>query len=216
VSALSFWPRRLRWRLLGAWRWPLFFALTIADGFIAHALPPTGARAGVIPAMIICSFANLFLIGLVAPWLARRLSARQGLSAAHSRFPPEDHTDLLTDRISTIALLLATLGLVVAGLGNKKFVDAITHRVERGGDAAKAFAISHGPPEIGRAAAEDNINTHPLQEDGFFRMCVPYVDARKQFCMYVDANHQPPVVRRDPDTRPNQVVFPESPAGGGF
>ena len=63
-----FFPRRLRWRLLGAWRWPLFLVLTVADGFIVHALPPTGARAEVIPAMVICSFANLFLIGVVAPW----------------------------------------------------------------------------------------------------------------------------------------------------
>src|SRR5436305_1081472 len=211
-----FFPRRLRWRLLGAWRWPLFLVLTVADGFIVHALPPTGARAEVIPAMVICSFANLFLIGLIAPWLARRIAARQGVRPAPATFPPANHVELLTDRISAIALVLATLGLVLAGLGNKKFVDAVTHRVESGGEAARAFAIAHGPAEIRAAAAADDINTHPLQEDGFFRMCVPYVDARKQFCMYVDANRKPPTVRHDPDSRPNQVVFPESPAGGGF
>src|SRR2546425_7144516 len=74
-TADRFWTRRLRWRLLGAWRWPLFVALTVADGFIAQALPPTGGSAQLVPSMIIASFSNLFLIGLVAPWLARRLAA---------------------------------------------------------------------------------------------------------------------------------------------
>ena len=52
------WPRRLRWRLLGAWRWPLFVVVTIADGLIIHALPPTGARFELVPAIVICSFAT--------------------------------------------------------------------------------------------------------------------------------------------------------------
>lgn len=212
----AIWVRRLRWRLLGAWRWPLFLVLTVADGFIAHALPPSGGSTEVVPAMVVASFANLFLIGVIAPWLARRIAARQAMGPQPATFPPANHGELLTDRIAAITLVVASLGLVAAGLGNKKVVDAVTQRVARGGDAARSYAIAHGPAEIRQAASQDDINTHPLQEDGLFRMCVPYQDARKQFCMYVDANKRPPSVRRDPDSRPNQVIFPAGPGGDGF
>src|SRR5947209_19761288 len=87
------WPRRLRWRLLGAWRWPLFVVVTIADGLIIHALPPTGARFELVPAIVICSFANLFLVGVIAPWLGRRTAANRGATAGApaGTFPPADH-----------------------------------------------------------------------------------------------------------------------------
>src|SRR3982750_5008925 len=75
-TAGGFWARRMRWRLIGAWRWPLFLVLTVLDALIVVWLPPNGTRALFVPALVICSFANLFLIGAVAPWLARRLVAR--------------------------------------------------------------------------------------------------------------------------------------------
>ena len=212
-TAERFWTRRLRWRLLGAWRWPLFIGLTIADGFIAHALPPTGGHAQLVPSMIIASFSNLFLIGLVAPWLARRLAARQGIPAGPASFPPVGHVELVTDRLAAGLLVLATLGLVAAGLGNKKVVVADTDRLARAGTAAQAFAEAHGSPEIKQAAQQGNINSRELQENGFFRMCVPYNDPRRQFCMFVDANRRPPTVRLDHDTRPNQQYF-HTPAPG--
>jgi hypothetical protein len=34
------WHRRLRWRLRGAWQWPVFVALTLADGIVLVVLPP--------------------------------------------------------------------------------------------------------------------------------------------------------------------------------
>ncbi len=33
---------RLRWRRAGAWLWPSFIVLTLADAAIGHALPPAG------------------------------------------------------------------------------------------------------------------------------------------------------------------------------
>jgi hypothetical protein len=204
-TAERFWTRRLRWRLLGAWRWPLFGLLTFLDGLIVHWLPPAGARAMLIPALIVCSFANLFLIGAVAPWIARRLAARQGEQPATPTFPPANHVELLTDKVAAAALVLATVGLVAAGLGNRPVVVAATDRLERAGEAAKQYVAAHAPEEIRRNV--DALNTYRLDDDGFFRMCVPYDDRLKAFCMFVDADPRPPLVRRDPDTRPNGAVF---------
>ena len=202
----TFWPRRMRWRLIGAWRWPLFLVLTLVDALIVHELPPTGARALFFPALIVCSFANLFLIGAVAPWLARRIVARQGVTAAATpTFPPANHLELLIDKIACAALVLGTLGLVAAGLGNKRVVVAATDRVERGADAAREYVNAHAPAEIQRNF--ETLNTHPTDEDGFFRMCVSFDERTRAWCMFVDAEPKPPVVRRDPDTRPNGLYF---------
>jgi hypothetical protein len=197
----QFWARRLRWRLIGAWRWPLFFLLTVADAVIISELPPTGTGALFLPALFICSFANLFLIGAVAPWLARRMQR----NAAHAAFPPADHFDVLVDRVAAIALLVATIGLVAAGLGNRKVVVADTDRLARAGQEVKIYVDRHAPAEIKRNI--DTLNTHPTQEDGFFRMCVAYDDRLKAYCMFVDAKTKPPRVVADRDSRPNGAYF---------
>jgi hypothetical protein len=206
-TAGGFWARRLRWRLIGAWRWPLFLVLTVLDALIVHWLPPNGTRALFVPALVICSFANLFLIGAVAPWFARRLVARQGQRPPSSTFPPANHLELLTDRIAVIVLVLATVGLAIAGAGNHKVVVAATDRLAHGGAAARDFAVAHGPPDIRRNALAANINSHELDQDGLFRMCVPYDDPTRAYCMYVDASEEPATVKPDTDTRPNGAIF---------
>src|SRR3954471_5401356 len=55
-TAGGFWARRMRWRLLGAWRWPLFLAVTVLDAFVVVWLPPNGTSALFVPALVICSF----------------------------------------------------------------------------------------------------------------------------------------------------------------
>jgi hypothetical protein len=161
-----------------------------------------------VPALVICSFANLFVIGAIAPWLARRIVARQGSEAPPaSTFPPANHLELLTDRIAAIALVLGVVGLLVAGLGNHKVVVAATDRLARGGAAARDFALIHGSADVRRNARAANINSHELQQDGLFRMCIPYDDPTRAFCMYVDASRKPPTVKPDHDTRPNGAVF---------
>jgi hypothetical protein len=200
----QFWARRLRWRLIGAWRWPLFFVCTLADAFIVHKLPPAGTRALFFPALFIASFGNLILIGAVAPWLARRIAARQGATPQPS-FPPANHHELLVDKVASITLIVATLGLTVAGLGNRKVVVAETDRLARAAESVKAYVDVHAPPEIRRNI--DTLNTHPTQEDGFFRMCVAYDDRTKAYCMFVDAKRRPPHVIPDRDSRPNGAYF---------
>ena len=204
-TADRFWARRLRWRLIGAWRWPLFLVLTILDALIVVWLPPSGADASFVPSLVICGFANLFLIGAIAPWLARRMEARQGQPPPSSTFPPSNHIELLTDKIAVIALVLATLGLLAAGAGNHKVVVAATDRLARGGAAAREYVLAHGTPELKRNI--DALNSHELSQDGLFRMCVPYDNRLRAFCMYVDAAQKPPTVKPDGDTRPNGKFF---------
>jgi hypothetical protein len=109
------------------------------------------------------------------------------------------------DKIASIALVLGTVGLVAAGLGNRKVVVADTDRLARAAAAVKSYVDVHAPPEVRRNI--DTLNTHDTQEDGFFRMCVAYDDRTRAYCMFVDAKPKPPTVVPDRDSRPNAVYF---------
>ena len=205
TTGQPFWPARLRWRLHGAWRWPLFFALTVVDALLVVWRPPTGIEPLFVPALVICSFGNLFLIGAVAPWLARRAAARQGAVAASPTFPPANHIELLTDRIASVALAIGAVVLLAAGLASGKPRVCVTDRACHVGDAAVAFVNAHAPAEVKRNI--DTLNSYRLGDDGLFRVCVEFDDRRRAYCMFVDAGKKPISVRADPDTRPNGAVF---------
>ena len=196
----------MRWRLLGAWRWPLFLVVTVLDALIVVWRPPNGREALFVPALIICSFGNLFLIGAVAPWLARRMVSRQGVAKPpSSTFPPANHVELVTDRIASAVLVLGAAGLLAAGLASGKPRVCVTDRACHVGDAAVAYVDAHAPAEIRRNV--DTANSYRLGDAGLFRVCIEYNDRRRAYCMFVDASKKPITVRRDPDSRPNGAVF---------
>ena len=201
-AAERFWTRRLRWRLLGSWRWPAFGLLTLADGLIIKALPPAGTSARLIPAIIIASFGNLILVGAIAPWLSRALRARNERAQAAGEAAPS--FEITVDHVATALMALATVGLVVAGLGNRPVVVAATDEVEQGANAARAYVEANASPEVRRNF--DTLNTHRLK-DGTFRMCVSLDDRLRAYCMFVDAEPAEPIVTPDPDRTPNGKYF---------
>jgi hypothetical protein len=205
VSSEVFWTRRLRWRLRGALTWPAFAIFTIGDGLLLHFLPPNTTGVKIIPGLIIASFANLFLIGAVANWIARRLAARERAAHRAERrdpLPPE----VIHDRTATVLLSLAAVGLLVAGLGNPPEIVSETNATHEAAVLSERFVKQHGTPE-----AKANLldaNTRRLA-DGYFRVCVNLNDRSRAFCMFVDTKKK--TVVHDPDARPNKVEV-----SGGF
>src|SRR5437763_1211339 len=67
---------RALWRRRGAWLWPVFVCLTVADAVIGHALPPIGDTQSVFAAALLGAALNLFAV-IVLSWplslLLRRL-----------------------------------------------------------------------------------------------------------------------------------------------
>jgi hypothetical protein len=198
-----FWPRRLKWRLRGAWMWPTFAVLTIAEGVLLHKLPPTGFRIpDVVIGAILALFANIFLVGVIAPWLARRLIERDRQGGRSERFPPE----IYLDRTATALLALGAVGVVAAGLANIRVSTAETDALKEAGDRAEAYVNAHADPEVKERL--NGANSARLGE-GYFRVCIPRIDARKQYCIFVDTRRD--TVRKDPSTLPNQQFV----RGGG-
>jgi hypothetical protein len=193
-----FWPARLRWRLRGATMWPAFIALTLLDGLLLHLLPPIRTGVDLIPGILVATFANLFLVGAVAPFLARRLVARRPGPPA----PAQAAREVLVDRIGTGLLAAGVLGVLAAGLAARPVVVSETEDTERNASAVRDYVLSSGDRELIRNL--ETANTIRLAE-GYFRTCIARDDRRHHFCLFVDTNRRPTDVTRDPSAEPNSA-----------
>ena len=198
------WARRLRWRLRGAWMWPAYAVLTLLDAVILHELPPVSGGVDFVPALILSSFCNLFLMGAVAPWLGKRLAQRERLGTGNG-IPLAVRVEVLKDRTAAILLGLATLGLIAAGLAAQPLIVSETRDTERNAELVRDYVLREAPHEIQRNV--DTANTVKL-EDGYFRTCVNFDDRTRAYCLFVDVDAEPPIVREDPSTLPNQEFKP--------
>jgi hypothetical protein len=199
VSGEVFWARRLRWRLRGALMWPAFAAATVGDGLVLHYLPPNTTGVRIVPGLIIASFSNLFLMAVIAPFFARRLSARE--RAAHryegrDPLPPE----VLLDRSASILLVIAAIGLTVAGLGNRQVIVAPTNATEENAKTVRSYVNAHGTPEA--KANIDDANTRVISKN-YFRTCINLNDRSQAYCLLVNTDKN--TVVKDRSTQPNPV-----------
>jgi hypothetical protein len=190
----------MRWRLRGAWQWPAYALLTVLDAVILHELPPVREGVAFVPALIVSSFGNLFLMGAVAPWLAKRLAQREH-AANGNGIPLSVRTEVLKDRSAAVLLVIATFGLLIAGLGNQPAVVAETEDVEDAIGLLERYVAANAPREIQRNL--EIVNTDRLEE-GFFRMCINYDERDRAWCVFVNVKAEPPTVVRDPSEVPNQ------------
>ena len=193
-----FWPARLRWRLRGATMWPAFVVLTFADGLVLHLLPPIRTGVSLIPGILIATFANLFLIGAVGPFLAGRMRARRPGPPA----PEQAAREVLADRFGTALLAAGLLGLVAAGLATRPLVVSETEDTQANARAVRDYVLASGDDELIRNL--DTANTVRLSED-YFRTCIARDDRRRNFCVFVDTSRRPVDVTRDSSAEPNSV-----------
>ena len=179
--------------------WPAYAILTLLDALILHELPPVSDGVDFVPALILSSFCNLFLMGVVAPWLGRRLAARERPGSGNG-IPLSVRVEVLKDRTAAVLLGVATLGLIAAGLGNRPLVVAETEDVEQAIDLLEEHVAANAPHEIQRNI--DTLNTDRL-EPGYFRMCINYDERDRAWCVFVNVKSEPPRVTEDPSQIPN-------------
>jgi hypothetical protein len=200
-SAERFWTRRLRWRLLGAWRWPAFAVFTVVDALLLHELG-TGVRFNVPVSIILASFCNVGLLA-AADLLARfaeRQRARRGID--------DPHLPVVVDRGAVALLALGAVGLAASGLATHHLIVADTNALETNAREVQRWVRDHGSEEYQRNI--ETANTARLSE-GFFRTCIAD-DARERYlCLFVDTKKKPARVTRDPSVLPNK---PEERGGG--
>ncbi len=184
--------------------WPAYAVLTVLDALILHALPPVSGGVDFIPGLILSSFCNLFLMGAVAPWLGKRLAQREHVTEGNG-VPFAVRAEVLKDRTAAVLLVAATLGLVVAGLAARPLIVSETRETERNAELVRDHILAEAPAEVQRNL--ETANTVKL-EDGYFRTCVNYDERDRAYCLFVDVDAEPPIVRKDPSTLPNQEFKP--------
>ncbi|MGI8945042.1 MAG: hypothetical protein ACR2GL_02230 [Thermoleophilaceae bacterium] len=204
-----FWTSRLRWRLRGAWLWPAFVVLTLLDGALLDLLPPLGAaRMDLFLGVLIATFANLFLVGAVAPFLAGRLTARREAALAapepgrRDGAPPEAEREVLRDRVGTALLVAGVVAVLVSGLANRPLTVSETEATEQVGRELRSFVARSDSEELRRNL--ETANTIRLS-DGYFRVCIARDDRRRFVCLLIDTDKSPTEVKRDPDARSNSA-----------
>jgi hypothetical protein len=180
--------------------WPSFIAITLLDGLILHLLPPIGTGVDLIPAILLATFGNLFVIAVLAPWLARRTWKRR--PAAEPGAPPKAQLEVLSDRIGTGLLVATVVGVVAAGLAARPTVVSETEDTERNAEAFRSLVLTRGDKELIRNL--ETANTVRLGED-FFRTCVARDDRRHYFCAFIDTSKKPPDVDVDGSAEPNSI-----------
>jgi hypothetical protein len=179
--------------------WPAYAVLTLLDAVILHELPPVSGGLDFVPALILSSFCNLFLMGAVAPWLGKRLAQRERAGSGNG-IPLSVRVEVLKDRSAAALLGVATLGLIAAGLGNRPLVVAETKDVEQAIDLLEDHVAANAPHEIQRNI--ETLNTDRL-EPGYFRMCINYDERDRAWCVFVNVKSEPPRVTEDPSQIPN-------------
>ena len=200
-----FWPNRLRWRLRGATQWPAFVVLTLADGVVLDQWPPVSTTGlNFIEGVLIATFANLFLVGAVAPWLARRLADRRAAALTTAGAPPpsEVERDVIQDRTATALLIVGLAAVIASGLANRPVIVSETEATEQNAEALSRYVARSGDEELVRN--RDTANTIRLGE-GYFRNCIARDDRERYFCVFIDTRETPPEVVVDDSAEPNTV-----------
>jgi hypothetical protein len=180
--------RRLRWRLRGAWQWPAFVVLTVADAVIVARLPFQGEGADAMGAFLVAGFFNLVAVALLAPvfgWLLRR--RRRDLPFMIAR-----------DYAGAALLVLIFCGILAGGLIHRSAV------VEERADQRAVFAAVHdyvvetAPRFAGGLGAIDNVRL----ETDHYRACVMGPETLP-LCFFVNTDQTPAGVTRDRSREPN-------------
>jgi hypothetical protein len=182
-----FWPR-LRWRMRGAWQWPAFAALTVADAVLVARLPFEGDGPDAAGAFLLAGFANLLVVAVVAPLAGMALRRRR----------PDLPRMVARDYAGTGLLALTTVGLVAGGLAHRGGLRAEHADRAAAVAAARAYVVAQAPRFRGGLAAPDVLR----QEDDLYRVCV-YGAEKLPLCLFASTGQRPAGVTRDPARVPN-------------
>jgi hypothetical protein len=194
------WRSRLRWRWRGAHVWPAFMAVVVVDAVLLELLPVADDRGpGVVPAVLLAGFLNLFVVAVCAPLAGRWLRGRR----------PGTPRVVADDQAGTTLLLAGVAVVLVLGIVHHPAVRAADRAAAAQAQAARQFVLGQAPPAY--AVNVDRLDSWKQGPD-LYRTCVPGPDPTRSYCVFVNTDQSPPGVTRDPDQRPNATVAgPDNP-----
>jgi hypothetical protein len=167
------WLARMRWRRRGAWQWPAFAAVTLADAVIGHALPASGETQTLLAAA---------LAGLVLNLIAVILLSRP-LGAAVRRFRPDLPKVVAKDYAATFVVVSVAALLLLGGLVHRPSVLAHQRAMRDAISRAQAWIGDRAPAQFRRNV--EFVSTIAIEPGSIYRTCVPNVGRTKTYCVIV-------------------------------
>ncbi|HET7050587.1 MAG TPA: hypothetical protein VFI54_20150 [Solirubrobacteraceae bacterium] len=169
----SAWLHRARWRRRGAWLWPAFAALTIADAVVGHLLPPLGDGQTVVSAGLVALVLNLIAVVLLSRPLGAALRrARGDLPGIVAR-----------DYAGTTVIALVAAALLTAGLVHRSTLQSERNTMYDAVKRAQAYIGDRAPAEFRRNL--ELADTFVIQQGSIYRTCVPSDHRRRTYCVIV-------------------------------
>ena len=167
------WLARLRWRRRGAWLWPAFLALTLADAFIGYRLPPAGDSQTIFAAALLGGILNLIGV-VVLSWpvslVLRRV--RRDLPAVVAR-----------DYAGVVVVAAVTAALTGLGLAHRGTVLQHSAAAREAAVRAEAWIGTRAPDAFRREAAR--LNTFTIEAGRLYRACATSADGSRSYCVIV-------------------------------
>lgn len=164
---------RLRWRRRGAWMWPAFVALTVADAVAGHLLPPAGDSQTVFAASLIGGGLNLLAV----------LFLSRPMGALLRRFRPDLPSIVARDYAGTAGLAAVTAVIVAVGVAHRSTVDSNQRAMADAIARAQAYIGDRAPSEFRSNLGA--VNAYPIQAGSIYRVCVRSTDRTRTYCVVV-------------------------------
>jgi hypothetical protein len=168
---------RLRWRLRGAWLWPLFIVLTLADGLIHYQLPITGDQNG--------SFAGGALFGAVVN-LIGIVALAQPLGRVVRRVRPDMPRVVANNYAGAFTTIAVTAVVLGAGLIHRHVITNDLKDLNNATARAEAYIGAHAPAQFQKNL--DRLSTYEVQPPEIYRTCATADSAAdpRYYCVVVN------------------------------
>jgi hypothetical protein len=187
----SVWITRTRWRMRGAWLWPAFVVLTVAEGIALERLPISGdGPGGVVPGVLLAGFANLIGVATIAPLAGSRLRRRR----------PDLPRSIADNYAGTALLCVIAAGTLALGLVHRPRV--LAEQADRGAVAGAVhdYVVAQAPVYRAGIGSAEAVRV----DDELYRACVPGPDPKRWLCLFVNTRQRPAGVAVDADRAPDR------------
>jgi hypothetical protein len=187
--------RRARWRMSGAWLWPSFVVVTVAEMGLLHWLPVAGEGSGWIASLLLAGCLNVIAVALFG-----------GLGGIALRRLRRDLPKVVADDYAGLAALaLLGLAFLVAGLVHRPELAAENRAFAEQSRAVRRWVVAHADDYVrAHVAAADTVRV----DEDLYRTCVPGPDPKRWLCLVVDTSLRPPRVKRDTSRESNASQNP--------
>jgi hypothetical protein len=165
---------RLRWRLRGAWLWPSFVVLTLADGVIVHELPLSGSSASLVGAWILGVVLSLLAIVVLGG----------PLSNVVRRLRPDMPRVVARNYAGALLTLAVTLALLAGGVAHGHVITDDRNAFDDAVARAEAYIGAHAPAEF--QSELTRLNTYEVQPPDIYRTCAPNSSQTRFWCVVVN------------------------------